>query len=175
MKYSFFALFCILITFTFSCREKVQLPSNKLAPDSTAMKIAELNVLLAQVEEKQIAKYADSVNLGLKFDQTGIWLNVDSANRNGITCTDTVVKVEYHIELLNGDTAYTFFGKKAQVRRVGKSEKQRGLDIVLARMHEGDKAVFVVPSPLGFGALGDRNAIPPRASLVYKIKSVSIK
>jgi FKBP-type peptidyl-prolyl cis-trans isomerase len=41
-------------------------------------------------------------------------------------------------------------------------------------MKEGEKAIFIIPSHLAFGLLGDENKIPKRATLVYDVELVQV-
>ena len=42
-------------------------------------------------------------------------------------------------------------------------------------LHEGDESVFILTSHLAHGLTGDGNMIPPKASVVYHIKLISLK
>jgi peptidyl-prolyl cis-trans isomerase A (cyclophilin A) len=49
-----------------------------------------------------------------------------------------------------------------------------GWDEGIQLLKVGDKARFVIPSDLGYGARGAGGAIPPNATLVFDVELVSI-
>ncbi len=93
----------------------------------------------------------------------------DKINKNNI------VQVEYQVETLQGDTIYTFAGKTAKELKVGTQAKERGFDHALSLLHAGSSAIVIVPSNLAYGVLGDRDQIPPRATLIYRIHNIKFK
>lgn len=50
-----------------------------------------------------------------------------------------------------------------------------GLDEGIALLKEGSKAVFLLPSSIGFGEKGMGAVVPPNAVLVYEIELVKVK
>ena len=46
---------------------------------------------------------------------------------------------------------------------------------MLIKMNQGDKATFILPYDLGFGAKGAEGVIPPFATLVYKINILKVE
>ena len=45
----------------------------------------------------------------------------------------------------------------------------------LENMHFGDKAVFFIPSDLGFGAQGAGGVIPPNANIIFEVELLENK
>ncbi|MBR2881400.1 MAG: FKBP-type peptidyl-prolyl cis-trans isomerase, partial [Prevotella sp.] len=84
-----------------------------------------------------------------------------------------VVEVNYRVKLTDGTVLYDLTGRNADVIEVGKERRQTGFAEGLTLLREGDRAIIVVPSILAYGALGDRDKIPPRATLVYDVIGVS--
>lgn len=56
---------------------------------------------------------------------------------------------------------------------LGKGRLIKGWDEGIASLRLGEKAVFIIPSELAFGAQGS-GKIPPYASLVFEVELVSI-
>lgn len=88
----------------------------------------------------------------------------------------SVVKFHFSGALLD-DTEFVntyALGKPASVK-VGETQMEPAvLSELLLLMKEGEKAVFLLPFDLGFGAKGVGNLIPPYATLVYEINIVSV-
>jgi peptidylprolyl isomerase len=57
---------------------------------------------------------------------------------------------------------------------VGQEELLAGLDEAVLLMQQGEKAQFVIPSELGFGAEGAPGLIPPDATLIFEMELASI-
>ncbi len=58
---------------------------------------------------------------------------------------------------------------------VGKDNIESGLHEGILYLHVGDEATFILPSHLAHGLLGDNKRIPPKASVLYEIKLLSLK
>jgi FKBP-type peptidyl-prolyl cis-trans isomerase len=59
--------------------------------------------------------------------------------------------------------------------RVGRNQVIEGWDQGLQLMRPGEKRLFIVPYELGYGSLGHRPSIPPRATLVFEVQLLEIK
>jgi FKBP-type peptidyl-prolyl cis-trans isomerase len=42
-------------------------------------------------------------------------------------------------------------------------------------LHVGDKAIFILPSHLAHGLLGDEDKIPPHSAVIYDIELLGIR
>jgi FKBP-type peptidyl-prolyl cis-trans isomerase FkpA len=42
-------------------------------------------------------------------------------------------------------------------------------------MKQGQKAIFIMPPHLAHGLLGDKNKVPPRATLVYDVELLNLR
>ena len=168
-------LFCLMLAFS-SCKKKVQLPSNKIEKkDSTKIDMIKLNALIADVEAEQIEAFIDSSEIDWQYDSLGYWYKIIRKGSGAAIAKDAVVYLNYEVNTLQGDSCYSYKGDKHRTIVVGRSRYERGLNYGLQKMNEGDSALFVVPSQLSFGLMGDRKVIPPRATLVYSISSVQLK
>ncbi|HVA97909.1 MAG TPA: FKBP-type peptidyl-prolyl cis-trans isomerase, partial [Bacteroidia bacterium] len=58
---------------------------------------------------------------------------------------------------------------------IGEDQVETGLHEAIQLMHVGDKALFIIPSFLAAGMVGDKEKIPPKATVVYEIELVSLK
>lgn len=175
MKSFLFAISVLLLLA--SCDKKAQLPSNKYAEvDSTPQKIMEMNTMLGDMEEEDIKKYTEKSGKDFRVTGTGvrIWIQPKDVKEKGDSVRNgDVVEVNYRIKLTDGTVLYDLTGRNADVIEVGKERRQTGFAEGLTLLREGDRAIIVVPSILAYGALGDRDKIPPRATLVYDVIGVS--
>ncbi|MDR3705775.1 MAG: FKBP-type peptidyl-prolyl cis-trans isomerase [Paludibacteraceae bacterium] len=164
------------VLFLAACEKKVQLPSNKFVQrDSTSNEMIKLNKLLTDVENKDIKSYVDSSSFPFKLSNLGfLYVITEQGTGNGIEKGDKIL-VEYEMQTLQGAFCYSYTGKNTKEMIVGKDERQRGFNNAITMLKEGGKGVFIIPSYLAYGMLGDANKIPPRATLVYKVLSVKLK
>jgi len=58
--------------------------------------------------------------------------------------------------------------------RLGRNIVIEGWDQGLQLMRPGEKRVFIIPYELGYGSLGRRPMIPPRATLVFEIQLLDV-
>ncbi|HRH38295.1 MAG TPA: FKBP-type peptidyl-prolyl cis-trans isomerase, partial [Flavobacteriales bacterium] len=91
---------------------------------------------------------------------------------------DTIVpgewaKVNYRMELLNGDTAYMSDPGKPESFLVEMDDVESGLHEAIQHLSAGDSAIIIIPSYRAHGLIGDRNKVPPRSTVVYHIGLVA--
>ena len=53
---------------------------------------------------------------------------------------------------------------------LGQSNQPSGLQEGLLLMHEGEKAIMIIPSYLAYGVTGDGVCIPGSSSILYTVK-----
>ncbi len=128
--------------------------------------------------EKTILKqFLDGSKLKVKPVSSGMYyLTVKKGNDKGVSLGDTVV-VHYEGRFLNGkffdstrqrNEAFQFvYGQQWQVIK--------GMEEAIGMMHEGEKALFIMPSELAFGQTGSSTGmIPPFTSLIFEVELVSV-
>lgn len=104
------------------------------------------------------------------------FLTLKKGNEKSVSIGDTVT-VHYEGKFLNGkyfdstrqrNEAFQFvFGQQWQV--------VKGLEEAIGIMHEGEKALFIMPSELAFGENGSSTGIiPPFTSLIFEVELVNI-
>ena len=129
--------------------------------------------------EKTILKqYLDGSKLKVSPLTSGMYyLPIKSGNNKGVKLGDTIV-VHYEGKFLNGkffdstrerNEAFQFvYGQQWQVIK--------GMEEAIGIMHEGEKALFIMPSELAFGQTGSSTGIiPPFTSLIFEVELVSVK
>ena len=86
------------------------------------------------------------------------------------------VSVHYSGSLENGkvfDNSYS--RKKPSEFPLGVGNVIEGWDEGIALLQVGDKARFVIPSHLGYGARGAGGVIPPNATLIFDVELMDVK
>ena len=85
------------------------------------------------------------------------------------------VKIKYDISLLDGTKCYTSDSTGPESFKVDKADIESGLHQGVKLMSIGDKAKFIIPSPIAHGLAGDQDMIPPLQTVVYDIELVGLK
>jgi FKBP-type peptidyl-prolyl cis-trans isomerase FkpA len=137
--------------------------------------LIEANKIYVKRESDEIDQYV--AHHQWKMTTTGTGLRYMITKRGEGTETPQFqqrVTVNYKISLLDGTLCYSSEKDGPKQFVVGKDNIESGLHEGIRFMHKGDEAVFILPSHLAHGFLGDGNKIPARASVLYEIKLVDI-
>jgi len=130
--------------------------------------------------EKTILKqFLDNSKLKVKPTSSGMYyLCLQHGNDNkGVKLGDTVV-VHYEGHFLNGKFFDSTRARKEAFQFVYGQQWQviKGLENAIGMMHEGERAIFIMPSDLAFGETGSSTGIiPPFTSLIFEVELVSVK
>jgi peptidyl-prolyl cis-trans isomerase A (cyclophilin A) len=86
------------------------------------------------------------------------------------------VSVHYEGSLENGKVFDSSYPRKKPIEfRLGQGQVIEGWDEGIALLKVGDKARFVIPSDLGYGAAGAGGVIPPNATLIFDVELMDVK
>lgn len=162
----------ILISIIFvisSCKEKVQEDINWTKEQSI-----DLNASWAEDEEFYIQQYLKR-RPNWKMEETGTGLRYlifqqgdgDSAIRG------YYAKVDYKISLLTEEVLYSSDESGPTTFKIDHSEVETGLQEGIKKMRVGDKGIFIIPSHLAHGLLGDMKKIPPLETILMEIHFIS--
>jgi len=129
-------------------------------------------------EKVILRQYIEQEKIDIEPTASGLYhLIVAEGNGNAVYTGDTIT-VHYEGHFLNGkffdstkrrNSPFQFvYGKKWQVIE--------GLEEAIGRMTEGEKALFILPSQIGFGETGSSTGIiPPYTSTVFEVELVEVK
>jgi len=123
----------------------------------------------AEAEMDKLAAGFERTESGLRYQM--IQKGNGKKAENGKT-----VSVHYSGSLPNGkvfDSSYT--RKKPIEFPLGRGNVIEGWDEGIALLQVGDKARFVIPSYLGYGAQGAGGVIPPNATLIFDVELMDVK
>ncbi|HEY4788055.1 MAG TPA: FKBP-type peptidyl-prolyl cis-trans isomerase [Bacteroidales bacterium] len=131
-----------------------------------------------EYEQTILKQFLEGSKLKVKPLASGMYyLPIKSGNNKGVSIGDTVV-VQYEGRFLNGkffdstrqrnDPFQFVYGQQWQVIK--------GMEEAIGLMHEGEKALFIMPSDLAFGRTGSSTGIiPPFTSLIFEVELLSVK
>ena len=86
------------------------------------------------------------------------------------------VSVHYEGSLETGKVFDSSYPRKKPIEfRLGQGQVIEGWDEGIALLQVGDKARFVIPSDLAYGAAGAGGVIPPNATLIFDVELMDVK
>ena len=134
--------------------------------------LEKVNKYLMLQEKQLINEYIGSRNI--QFVETGTGLRYCIVNQGDgeLVKKGNIIALDYEVRLLNGDMLYSSDTKGLKVFVVGHGGVESGLEEAVLHLRKGDEAEIIIPSHLAYGLLGDGDMIPPKATIVYKVKVI---
>lgn len=169
-------LLCSCLWVLVSCTEhpkqkQIEINQNKLKED-----IIKVNKPVVILEQDEINAYVRSHGYNMQTTGTGLRFMLLKENKKGKKIeAKNVVKVNYKVWLLDGTLCYTSDKKGPKTFAVGADNVETGVHEGVKLMKQGEKALMILPSHLAFNLIGDRDKIPPKASVVYEIEVLEVK
>lgn len=165
----------VVLLFATSCggdgRVPVRVQQNTEAPESAMVKE---NKDAVKLEQHDIDLYGKRHQLRLQTTPTGVhyllYRDVDGPTAK----PDQWAKVNYRVELLNGDSAYATRPGEPESFMVEMDQVESGLHEAIQLLSAGDSALIVIPSYRAHGLIGDQDRIPMRSTIVYRLGVVAI-
>jgi FKBP-type peptidyl-prolyl cis-trans isomerase len=127
--------------------------------------------LLVQ-EAEYINDYIERHKLNVIQTGTGLRYQIVSQGDGELICEGDVVTIEYEVRLLNGDLIYSSQNDGRKTFLVGRGGVESGLEEAILKLRKNSTAILILPAHLAHGLIGDGNKVPPRATLVYRLKVI---
>lgn len=137
-------------------------------------KLIEANKMYVKQESDEIDQYVRHRGWNMTTTGTGLRYMITKKGNGEAAVADKYAKVNYRISLLNGTICYSSDSTGAKDFLVGRDNVESGLHEAIQLLHVGDKAVFILPSHLAHGLIGDENKIPPKSSVIYDIELLAV-
>jgi peptidyl-prolyl cis-trans isomerase A (cyclophilin A) len=123
----------------------------------------------SEAKMEQLAAGFDRTESGLRYKM----INKGDGKRAEAGKT---VAVHYEGSLENGKVFDSSYPRKKPIEfRLGQGQVIEGWDEGIALLQVGDKARFVIPSDLAYGAAGAGGVIPPNATLIFDVELMDVK
>ncbi|MGK0421811.1 MAG: FKBP-type peptidyl-prolyl cis-trans isomerase [Polaribacter sp.] len=130
-------------------------------------------------EAQEIAKQKellDSVAKGYDETASGLRYQILQKGTGKKATKGAGVSVHYKGQLLDGTVFDSSYKRKEPIDfNVGLGQVIAGWDEGILLLQVGDKARFVVPSNLAYGAAGAGGVIPPDATLIFDVELMGVK
>lgn len=174
MKKKLSCLFCLSMAFLLSCGDE-QKPAREIQPQDIREPLIRTNKRSVRKEADEIDQYIKYRGWEMKATGTGLRYMIYEKGSGEQANVGMLAKVNYKISLLDGTVCYTSDETGPKEILIGQDHVESGLHEALALMKRGDKAVFILPSHLAHGLLGDADKIPPQSSVIYDIELIALR
>lgn len=135
-------------------------------------------------EEARINNYMDSIQQFDTIQDPGseaiMYYMIDRSSEGKPVVIDSLVSIAYRGYLMDGRVFDERTGENPYVLKAGDVDVIKGWELGLMKLHEGEKARFVIPYQMAYGEEGnkDRNTglrtIPPYETLLFDIEILSV-
>ena len=138
-------------------------------------KLIDANKMYVKQESDEIDQYVAHRNWQMTTTGTGLRYMITKKGSGIAAEKEKYATVNYKISLLDGTLCYSSDSTGAKNFLIGRDNVESGLHEGIQLLHVGDKAIFILPSHLAHGLVGDDSKIPPKASVIYDIELLSIR
>lgn len=169
------AYYCLIALFLLACNGgDGHLPvriKNAGRPDDTLMRG---NRDAVRLEDRDIGLYVQRIGANTVRTARGVHVQMIRDVDGPTAVPEQWAAVNYRVELLNGDTAYTSSSDGPESFLIEMDDVESGLHEAIQLLSPGDSALFIIPSYRAHGLVGDMEQIPMRSSVVYHIGLVRL-
>lgn len=137
--------------------------------------LIEANKKYVKKQDDEIDQYVKRRGWDMKTSPTGLRYLIYNEGKGKKAEEGMVATVNFKINLLDGSLCYSSDSLGSKNFLIGQDHVESGLHEALTYMKVGDKALFIIPSHLAHGLLGDERKIPPQSSVVYDLELLSLK
>ncbi len=118
----------------------------------------------------------DKLAAGFEKTDSGLRYQILQKGSGSKASKGATVSVHYKGQLTDGTVFDSSYKRKEPIEfALGTGQVIAGWDEGVALLNVGDKARFVIPSHLGYGAQGAGGVIPPNANLIFDVELVEVK
>ena len=177
MKYlTHILVICIIATTSCGNDHKKASQQTNLQSKEFQDKLVAANKMYVKRESDEIDQYVVRHNWTMITTGTGLrYMITKRGEGKELAQPDQRAKMNFKISLLDGTLCYSSDSTGAKEFTIGRDNIESGLHEGVQYLHTGDRAVFILPSHLAHGLIGDESKIPPQASVVYEVELISLK
>ena len=125
-------------------------------------------------ENEKELKMLKELSKGFSKPTSGLLYKFEKENNSQKPSNGNKVKVHYKGMLLDGTVFDSSFKRNQPIEfTLGIGQVIKGWDEGISLLGIGDKASFIIPSDLAYGASGAGGIIPPNATLFFEVELIS--
>lgn len=168
--YIIFAAACLL----FSCGNKQKNQPVVIHMQDFDDPLLKKNKELSKEEKLAIDAYVKRNDFDMIETGTGVRYMIYEEGNGPSANSRDIVLIDFDIKLLDGTLCYSSHTTGAEEFVVDYDNVESGLHEAIKFLHEGDKAIIIIPSHRAFGLAGDMDRIPPLSTVVYNIHVLEV-
>ncbi|MFM7177316.1 MAG: FKBP-type peptidyl-prolyl cis-trans isomerase [Bacteroidota bacterium] len=155
------------------CKDKRGIATGVTPLDTSAETLIRKQKEIMKNESQDIDLYIARRGYKMNTTKTGLRYLINTSNLPGDSIRALEqVSIKYKVSLLNGETIYTSDSTGTMNITIGRSDVANGLQEGLQLMRTGERALFIIPSHLGYGLTGDGDKIKGYQTLVVEVDSL---
>ena len=125
-------------------------------------------------EKENELKMLKDLSKGFSKTSSGLLYKFEKENNSHKPSNGNKVKVHYKGMLLDGTVFDSSFKRNQPIEfTLGVGQVIKGWDEGISLLGIGDKASFIIPSDLAYGASGAGGVIPPNTTLIFEVELIS--
>lgn len=167
---------CILLTLAafITCGQKKKTQPVVVNMNQFEDPLLKKNKELSKEEKIAIDAYVKRNHFDMIETGTGVRYMIYEKGKGATANTKDIVLIDFDIKLLDGTLCYSSRHTGAEQFVVDYDNVESGLHEAIKYLHQGDKAIIIIPSHRAFGLAGDMDRIPPFSTVVYNISLLEI-
>jgi len=145
--------------------------NNQISEKKVKDLFVKANQQVIQKENDEMDFYVKSHKMPFIKTNSGIRFFVYKPSAKGDSIKEgEEIKMNFKVSLLNGTECYSSKTDGPKIFSVGHENLESGIHKGVQFLKHGDKALFLIPSHLAHGLLGDMNKIPPQMPIIYDVE-----
>gem|GEM_PF-59539 len=136
--------------------------------------LMEINKQMSREEKEAIDAWVKRNKLEMVETGTGVRYHVYEEGKGISAETHDVVVLDFEVKLLDGTLCYSSKETGPEEFTVDYDNVESGMHEAIKYLHEGDKAIVIIPSHRAFGLAGDDDKIPPMSTVVYNLTVLKV-
>lgn len=172
--FSALSAFCLIFV---SCQNENKNHQNfeQLDQKKLKEKLISANKIYYKNQDEEIDAYISRLGYDMQKTATGVRWMIYKPGTGKQAASESEVEVKYTVQLTDGTFCYSSDSTGNLEFKIGHSDLPTGFQQGISLLKEGDKAIIIAPSNLGYGLTGDGGKIGSNAILVYDVELIDVK
>ena len=138
-------------------------------------KLEKRRIEIEKAKREEINKQLENLSKDYTTTASGLKYKILVSTKNKKAVNGNNVKVHYTGKLMDGSIFDSSLRRNLPFEfKIGEGRVIKGWEEALKILRVGEKASFIIPSDLAYGARGAGGVIPPNATLIFEIELLEI-
>ena len=164
-----------VVFFLYACGGPApQIPVNKLSESSITEDMMLLNKEFIELDNEEINRYIDSLNLGMDQTPTGLRYKILNEGAGEHFQKGDEITFSYSVRTLD-NVECEYLKNVTKTIELGKGAIESGIEEAAMLLKASGKGEFIIPSYLAYGVPGYKNCVPAWAPVFCEINIIKSK